>query len=78
MQKQKRTRKNISSNIVLESSGTPERNEVDGYYFDGKDSYVLRKTSSGKSSMELQAEKVQQGYRDNAEFKRKQIEKITT
>jgi hypothetical protein len=58
MQKQKRTRKNISSNIVLESSGTPERNEVDGYYFDGKDSYVLRKTSSGKSSMELQAEKI--------------------
>jgi len=28
--------------------------------------------------MELRAEKVQQGYRDNAEFKRKQIEKITT
>ena len=58
MQKQKRTRKNISSNIVLESSGTPERNEVDGYYFDGKDSYVLQKTSNGKSSMKLQAEKI--------------------
>lgn len=74
MQKQKRKRKNISSDNLLKSASTSQRHEVDGYYFDGTNSYVIRKDNRGKSTMELQAEEVQQGYQDNAEFKKKQIE----
>ena len=46
---------------------------VSGYYFDGKDSYTIHEDEHGNSTMEKQAAKVQQGYRDNAAFKLKQI-----
>jgi hypothetical protein len=46
---------------------------VSGYYFDGKDSYTIYEDDHGNSTMEKQATKVQQGYRDNAAFKLKQI-----
>ena len=53
----------------------PKKNtKVSGYYFDGKKSYTLYEDERGNSTMEEQAAIVQQGYRENAEFKKKQIE----
>lgn len=46
---------------------------LSGYYYDGKNSYVLYQDEHGNSTMEQQANQVQQGYRDNAAFKLKQI-----
>lgn len=46
---------------------------LSGYYYDGKNSYVLYEDERGNSTMEQQANQVQQGYRDNAAFKLKQI-----
>lgn len=46
---------------------------LSGYYYDGKNSYVLYEDEYGNSTMEQQANQVQQGYRDNAAFKLKQI-----
>jgi hypothetical protein len=55
----------------------PKKNtNVSGYYFDGKKSYTLYEDERGNSTMEEQAAIVQQGYRDNAKFKLKQIKEM--
>jgi len=56
----------------------PKKNlKVSGFYYDGKKSYTLYEDEYGNSTMKQQAAEVQQGYRNNAKFKLKQIEEMS-